>query len=133
MELGEAKKIINTFINNAGIEVKTFELKEAIKNMLQELARLQKENEELIKETRKKRIIAPGRRGLTKTYEYGLIVGTKREREYWKNKIRREKEELSQRIKSHVREDEYKKDKIYTCKDFDEFITSVLQDLLKEE
>ena len=27
-----------------------------------------------------------------KTYEFGLIVGTKREREYWKNKIREKKD-----------------------------------------
>ncbi len=31
---------------------------------------------------------------MEKTYEYGVIVGTKREREYWKNKIEKEIEEL---------------------------------------
>ena len=29
-----------------------------------------------------------------KTYELGLVIGTKREREYWQNKIREKIEEL---------------------------------------
>ena len=29
-----------------------------------------------------------------KTYEFGLIVGTKREREYWQNKIREKIEKI---------------------------------------
>lgn len=50
MDLKEAKEITNTFINNVGIEVKTFELKEAISTILQELDKLQKENEEYSKQ-----------------------------------------------------------------------------------
>ena len=32
------------------------------------------------------------------TYEFGLIVGTKREREYWQNKIKEKIEELRRQI-----------------------------------
>lgn len=48
----------------------------------------------------------------------------------FKGKIKEKIEELDKRIKSNVTEDEYKKNRIYTCKDFNEFITSVLQELL---
>ena len=47
-----------------------------------------------------------------------------------KSKVKEKIEELDKRIKSVTTEDEYKKLKIYTCKDFNEFITSVLQELL---
>lgn len=51
--------------------------------------------EALLKPT-PKTIIAPGRRGKKNTYEFGLIVGTKREREYWQNKIKEKIEELKE-------------------------------------
>lgn len=35
-----------------------------------------------------------------KTYEFGLIVGTKREREYWQNKIKNKKKEIADRYYS---------------------------------
>ena len=47
-----------------------------------------------------------------------------------KSKVKEKIEELDKRIKSITTEEEYKKEKIYTCKDFNEFITSVLQELL---
>lgn len=50
-----------------------------------------------------------------------------------KSKVKEKIEELDKRIKSNVTEDEYKNLRIYTCKDFNEFITSVLQELLREE
>ena len=33
------------------------------------------------------------------TYEFGLVVGTKRERDYWKNKIKEKIEEIKSRMK----------------------------------
>lgn len=33
-----------------------------------------------------------------KTYEFGLIVGTKREREYWQNKIKAEIKKREQKL-----------------------------------
>lgn len=57
-----------------------------------------------------------------KTYEFGLIVGTKREREYWQNKIKKQIEEIDDK-RGYVNgwESEF------------EYATAVLQDLLKEE
>ena len=79
---------------------------EDIETVLQELERLQKENED------------------KKTYEFGLIVGTKRERDWWQNKIREKIEE----IKSRMNDD---------CLALHEFQREakidVLYDLLKEE
>lgn len=43
-----------------------------------------------------KTIIAPGRREKKNTYEFGLIVGTKRERNYWESLI---KEKIAERSK----------------------------------
>lgn len=40
------------------------------------------------------KIIAPSRRKKKNTYEFGLIVGTKRERVYWEDKIKKKIEEL---------------------------------------
>lgn len=53
-----------------------------------------------------------------------------KERVFFENKVKEKMEELDKRIKSVTTEDEYKNLKIYTCKDFNEFITSVLQELL---
>ena len=39
------------------------------------------------------------------TYEYGLVVGTKRERDYWKNKINEKIEELKQAYEESKDED----------------------------
>lgn len=50
-----------------------------------------------------------------------------------KSKVKEKMEELDKRIKSVTTKDEYKNLKIYTCKDFNEFITSVLQEFLREE
>lgn len=61
------------------------------------------------------------------------ISGVYDERKKWQLKIKEKIEELDNRIKSNTTEEEYKKDKIYTCKDFNEFITSVLQELLGDE
>lgn len=61
-----------------------------------------------------------------KTYEFGLIVGTKREREYWKNKIREKIKEIYEDKNS-----EYY-DMFLEQRDIEKTI-SILKDLLKEE
>lgn len=70
-----------------------------------------------------------------KTYEYGLVVGTRRERNYWKGKIKEEIEKLENKIKK------YEEDKhLGTANEFeryeniaDNFAVRVLQKILKEE
>lgn len=59
-----------------------------------------------------------------KPYEFGLIVGTKRERDWWQNKIREKIEELKSKI---LNEADYFRGKYY------EYAIDVLQNLLKEE
>ncbi len=43
------------------------------------------------------KIIAPSRRKKKNTYEFGLIVGTKRERDFWENKIKEKIEEMKEK------------------------------------
>ena len=117
MKLEEAIKIIKD------IDVlDDVELQEAYNTVLQELEHLQKENEELKEELHKKKIIAPGRRNKKNTYEFGLIVGTKRERDWWQNKIREKIKEINdKRLEVNGWESEF------------DYAVDVLQDLLKEE
>lgn len=72
-----------------------------------------------------------------KDYHYVIarepVINEKLKNSIPKSKVKEKIEELDKRIKSFTTEDEYKKLKIYTCKDFNEFITSVLQELLREE
>ena len=97
MKLEEAIKIIKDIDTLDDIE-----LQEAYSTVLQELERLQKENED------------------KKTYEFGLIVGTKRERDWWQNKIREKIEEIKEKYEEgYAMENQAKLD--------------ILQDLLKEE
>lgn len=70
-----------------------------------------------------------------KTYEFGLEVGTRRERDYWKGKIKEEIEKLENKIKK------YEEDKhLGTANEFeryeniaDNFAVRVLQKILKGE
>ena len=61
-----------------------------------------------------------------KTYELGLVIGTKREREYWKDKIKEKIEEVKSR----------KCGDVFDLQAFmyeQEVIIEELEDLLKEE
>ncbi len=71
-----------------------------------------------------KKIIAPGRRGKKNTYEFGLVVGTKRERDYWESKIKEKIEE--------IKEDKDSKyyDKFLEQRDIDNTI-EILEELLE--
>ena len=92
MKLDEAKEIIrkelqkdivwlrNNEKNNYYFADKYRKEANAYHTVLQELDHLKKENED------------------KKTYEYGVIVGTKREREHWENKIRERMEELDEKV-----------------------------------
>ena len=71
-----------------------------------------------------KKIIAPSRRKKKNTYEFGLIVGTKRERNYWQDKIREKIEEIKARMN----------DDCLALHEFQRIAKiDVLQNLLKEE
>ena len=130
MDLKEAKEITNTFINNVGIEVKTFELKEATKTILQELDNLQKENEELQKENGK---LTRARKWFIE-HTVGEIATPEMLRkilanEYiHKDRIREKIEDLEEMLKKTI-EGEIQR---YTPGDIRLFI-SCLQELLKEE
>lgn len=89
--------------------LKDFEAIEVVLNMLQPI----------------KKIIAPSRRNKKNTYEFGLIVGTKREREYWKDKIKEKIEEIKNKPNNPNQK--------VIATQIDASLIACLQELLKEE
>ena len=97
MELKEAIELIKEMKNNClikrdYIDEKAEKKAKAIDTVLQVLT---------IPDNKDVCFVGGGRtkgRTLTSTYEFGLIVGTKRERVYWEDKIKKEIEELKVKL-----------------------------------
>lgn len=124
MELEKAIKIIKDIDTSDD-----YELQEAYNTVFQELDRLQEENKRY-----QPPIYFGGIKRGGKTYEVGVVVGTKREREYWENKIREKIEEINKEINSSIDNSKGGLDEEFIDKGTELLAQKrVLQDLLKEE
>ena len=111
----------------------------AIFTVTQALEELQKENELARKSLIENSNIADERNDLLvevqrlkdKPYGFGLIVGTKREREHWKNKIKEKIEELEENLKDFEQTDNTGRFSREKSRDYEK--KEVLEELLKGE